>query len=163
MAPAGPEVKAIKIAQPKYYKGQDDIDAFDKWVNQTLHWLKIYKVTGPAHDMDRITKEGHYANECNQKNITLKDNKTGNTRLFAAEVIEDDHTNETPEAQEAKAPPHNEGDHEMLAEEEADANDEVIDIYGEYYNSDDDGEPIAYLGSMDVHDFDNDDEQICYA
>ncbi|KIK22417.1 hypothetical protein PISMIDRAFT_102364, partial [Pisolithus microcarpus 441] len=57
-APAGPEVKAIKIAQPKYYKGQDDIDAFDKWVNQTLHWLKIYKVTGPGRDVDRITYAG---------------------------------------------------------------------------------------------------------
>ncbi|KIK10567.1 hypothetical protein PISMIDRAFT_20273 [Pisolithus microcarpus 441] len=60
MAPAGPEVKAKKIAQPKYYKGQDDIDAFDKWVNQTLRWLKIYKVTGPGHDADRIT----YARTC---------------------------------------------------------------------------------------------------
>ncbi|KIK26882.1 hypothetical protein PISMIDRAFT_8662 [Pisolithus microcarpus 441] len=58
MAPAGPEVKAIKIAQPKYYKGQDDIDAFNEWVNQTLCWLKIYKVTGPGRDADHITYAG---------------------------------------------------------------------------------------------------------
>ncbi|KIK12765.1 hypothetical protein PISMIDRAFT_120298, partial [Pisolithus microcarpus 441] len=57
-APTGPEVKAIKIAQPKYYKGQDDIDTFDKWVNQTLRWLKIYKVTGPARDADCIMYAG---------------------------------------------------------------------------------------------------------
>ncbi|KIK14684.1 hypothetical protein PISMIDRAFT_17127, partial [Pisolithus microcarpus 441] len=106
-------------------------------------------------------KEGHYANECNQKDTTSKDSKTGKARLFAAEVIEDDNANTTPETQEAEVPSHNEGDHEMLAEEEADANDKVIDIYGEYYDSDDDGEPIAYLGSMDAHNFD--DEQICYA
>ncbi|KIK20359.1 hypothetical protein PISMIDRAFT_105930, partial [Pisolithus microcarpus 441] len=58
MAPTGPEVKAIKIAQPKYYKGQDDINTFDKWVNQTLCWLKIYKVTGPARDVDHIMYAG---------------------------------------------------------------------------------------------------------
>ncbi|KIK21926.1 hypothetical protein PISMIDRAFT_103166, partial [Pisolithus microcarpus 441] len=55
-----PEVKAIKITPPRYYKGQDDINTFDKWVNQTLCWLKIYKVTGPAHDADHIM----YARTC---------------------------------------------------------------------------------------------------
>ncbi|KIK10985.1 hypothetical protein PISMIDRAFT_19899 [Pisolithus microcarpus 441] len=366
MAPAGPEVKVIKIAQPKYYKGQDDIDAFDEWVNQTLCWLKIYKVTGPGRDADRITyagtclegmavqwfdqevdgpdrtihdwtfedfyspakgvlafyndlkhrasrmvqppdeysmkrkfvnglplpiaegvlksrgvsaehtpmdqilievqrmesalklinnhtraqqskqagthpansdnrfgnrqytdgdyrytqkgnvlyrkaldnarfqrgesskpqgrrmtgasherrsmpvgqsprkdsglphqnikcyccgKEGHYANECNQKDTTSKDSKTGKARLFAAEVIEDDNADTTPETQEAEAPSHSEEDQELHSGEEADADDEVIDIYGKYYDSDDNGEPITYLGSMDMHDF---DEQINY-
>jgi len=41
-------VKLMKITQPKAYKGQDNIDIFNKWVNQVLHWFRIYKVTGPA-------------------------------------------------------------------------------------------------------------------
>ncbi|KIK17667.1 hypothetical protein PISMIDRAFT_14916, partial [Pisolithus microcarpus 441] len=78
-------------------------------------------------------------------------------------VIEDDNADTTPETQEAEAPSHSEEDQELHSGEEADADDEVIDIYGEYYDSDDDGEPIAYLGSMDAHDFDDDDEQVNYA
>ncbi|KIK26885.1 hypothetical protein PISMIDRAFT_8664 [Pisolithus microcarpus 441] len=68
-----------------------------------------------------------------------------------------------PRRTEAEAPSHSEEDRELHSGEEADANDEVIDIYGKYYDSNDDGEPIAYLGSMDAHNFDDDDEQICYA
>ena len=49
--PVGPEVKAMKITQPKAYKGQDSIDTFDEWVNQILHWFRIYKVTGPDRDV----------------------------------------------------------------------------------------------------------------
>ena len=56
--PAGPEVKAMKITQPKAYKGQDGIDIFDEWVNQMLHWFRIYKVTGPDCDVDRVTYTG---------------------------------------------------------------------------------------------------------
>ncbi|KIK15842.1 hypothetical protein PISMIDRAFT_16229 [Pisolithus microcarpus 441] len=111
----------------------------------------------------RPEKEGHYANECNQKDTTSKDSKTGKARLFAAEVIEDDNADTTPETQEAKAPSHSEEDQELHSGEEADADDEVIDIHGKYYDSDDDGEPIVYLGSMDAHNFDDDDEQINYA
>ncbi|KIK25726.1 hypothetical protein PISMIDRAFT_9462 [Pisolithus microcarpus 441] len=111
----------------------------------------------------RCGKEGHYANKCNQKDTTSKDSKTGKARLFAAEVIEDDNADTTPETQEAKVPSHSEEDQELHSGEEADADDEVIDIYGEYYDSDDDGEPIAYLGSMDAHDFDNNNEQVNYA
>ena len=37
--PAGPEVKSMKISQPKAYKGQDNIDIFDEWVNQILRWF----------------------------------------------------------------------------------------------------------------------------
>jgi len=50
--PAGPEVKSMKISQPKAYKGQDNINIFDEWVNQILCWFRIYKVTGPIHDGD---------------------------------------------------------------------------------------------------------------
>ena len=56
--PVGPEVKAMKIAQPKAYKGQDSIDIFDEWVNQLLRWFRIYKVTGPDCDVDRVTYMG---------------------------------------------------------------------------------------------------------
>ncbi|KIK14944.1 hypothetical protein PISMIDRAFT_16895 [Pisolithus microcarpus 441] len=124
------------------------------------------KDSGPPHQNIKCYccgKEGHYANECNQKDTTSKDSKTGKARLFATKVIEDDNADTTPKTQEAEAPSHSEEDWELHSGEEADANDEVIDIYGEYYDSDDDGEPIMYLGSMDMHDFDDDDEQICYA
>ena len=56
--PAGPEVKAMKIAQPKAYKSQDSINIFDEWVNQLLCWFRIYKVTGPDRDVDRVTYMG---------------------------------------------------------------------------------------------------------
>ena len=56
--PVGPEVKAMKITQPKAYKGQDSIDIFDEWVNQMLHRFRIYKMTGPDHDVDRVTYMG---------------------------------------------------------------------------------------------------------
>ena len=56
--PVGPEVKAMKIAQPKAYKGQDSINIFDEWVNQLLRWFRIYKVTGPDCDVDRVTYTG---------------------------------------------------------------------------------------------------------
>jgi len=56
--PAGPEVKSMKISQPKAYKGQDNIDIFDEWVNQILRWFRIYKVTGPIHDGDRVMYAG---------------------------------------------------------------------------------------------------------
>ena len=56
--PAGPEVKAMKITQPKAYKGQDSINIFDEWVNQMLHWFRIYKVMGLDHDVDRVTYTG---------------------------------------------------------------------------------------------------------
>jgi len=56
--PAGPEVKSMKISQPKAYKGQDNIDIFDKWVNQILRWFRIYKVTGPIHNGDRVMYAG---------------------------------------------------------------------------------------------------------
>ncbi|KIM69853.1 hypothetical protein SCLCIDRAFT_19632 [Scleroderma citrinum Foug A] len=56
--PVGPEVKAMKIAQPKAYKGQDSINIFDEWVNQLLHWFRIYKVTGLDCDVDRVTYMG---------------------------------------------------------------------------------------------------------
>ncbi|KIK15064.1 hypothetical protein PISMIDRAFT_16784 [Pisolithus microcarpus 441] len=107
-------------------------------------------------------KEGHYTNKCNQKNITLKDNKTGKARLFTAEVIKDNNANATPETQKAKVHSHSKEDQELQPEEEADANDEVINIYGEYYDSDDDGEPIAYLRLMDVHGTTK-DEPVYYA
>jgi len=53
--PAGPKVKS---SQPKAYKGQDNIDIFDKWVNQILLWFRIYKVTGPISDGDRVMYVG---------------------------------------------------------------------------------------------------------
>ncbi|KIM51038.1 hypothetical protein SCLCIDRAFT_54133, partial [Scleroderma citrinum Foug A] len=53
-----PEVKAMKITQPKAYKGQDSIDIFNEWVNQMLRWFRIYKVTGPDRDVDRVTYTG---------------------------------------------------------------------------------------------------------
>ena len=56
--PVGPEVKAMKITQPKAYKGQDSINIFDEWVNQMLCWFRIYKVTGPDRDVDRVTYTG---------------------------------------------------------------------------------------------------------
>ena len=56
--PAGPEVKAMKIAQPKAYKGQDSINIFNEWVDQLLRWFRIYKVTGPDCDVDRVTYMG---------------------------------------------------------------------------------------------------------
>ncbi|KIM60160.1 hypothetical protein SCLCIDRAFT_37598, partial [Scleroderma citrinum Foug A] len=31
---------------------------FDEWVNQMLRWFRIYKVTGPDHDVDRVTYTG---------------------------------------------------------------------------------------------------------
>jgi len=46
--PAGPEVKSMKITQPKTYKGQDSINIFDEWVNQVLRWFRINKV-GHVH------------------------------------------------------------------------------------------------------------------
>ena len=48
----------MKITQPKAYKGQDSINIFNEWVNQMLHWFRIYKVTGPDHDVDRVTYTG---------------------------------------------------------------------------------------------------------
>jgi len=48
----------MKISQPKAYKGQDNIDIFDKWVNQILRWFRIYKVTGPIRDGDRVMYAG---------------------------------------------------------------------------------------------------------
>ena len=48
----------MKIAQPKAYKGQDNIDIFDEWVNQLLCWFRIYKVTGLDCDVDRVTYMG---------------------------------------------------------------------------------------------------------
>ena len=48
----------MKIAQPKAYKGQDSIDIFNEWVNQLLRWFRIYKVTGPDRDVDRVTYTG---------------------------------------------------------------------------------------------------------
>ena len=48
----------MKIAQPKAYKGQDSINIFNEWVNQLLHWFRIYKVTGPDCDVDRVTYTG---------------------------------------------------------------------------------------------------------
>ena len=48
----------MKITQPKAYKGQDSINIFDEWVNQILRWFRIYKVTGPNHDVDRVTYTG---------------------------------------------------------------------------------------------------------
>ena len=48
----------MKITQPKAYKGQDSIDIFDEWVNQMLRWFRIYKVTGPDRDVDRVTYTG---------------------------------------------------------------------------------------------------------
>ena len=56
--PAGLEVKAMKITQHKAYKGQDSINIFDEWVNQLLRWFRIYKVTGPDCDVDRVTYMG---------------------------------------------------------------------------------------------------------
>ena len=56
--PVGPEVQAMKITQPKAFKGQDSINIFNEWVNQLLHWFRIYKVTGPDHDVDRVTYTG---------------------------------------------------------------------------------------------------------
>jgi len=56
--PAGPEVKSMKISQPKAYKGQDNINIFDEWVNQILRWFRIYKVTGPIRDGDRVMYAG---------------------------------------------------------------------------------------------------------
>jgi len=56
--PVGPEVKSMKITQPKAYKGQDNINIFNEWVNQVLCWFRIYKVTGPARDGDRVTYMG---------------------------------------------------------------------------------------------------------
>jgi len=58
--PAGLEVKSMKISisQPKAYKGQDNINIFDEWVNQILRWFRIYKVTGPIHDGDRVMYAG---------------------------------------------------------------------------------------------------------
>jgi len=48
----------MRITQPKAYKGQDSINIFDEWVNQVLHWFRIYKVTGPTRDGDRVTYMG---------------------------------------------------------------------------------------------------------
>ena len=48
----------MKITQPKAYKGQDSIDIFNEWVNQMLCWFRIYKVTGPDRDVDRVTYTG---------------------------------------------------------------------------------------------------------
>jgi len=56
--PAGLEVKSMKISQPKAYKGQDNINIFDEWVNQILRWFRIYKVTGPIRDGDRVMYAG---------------------------------------------------------------------------------------------------------
>ena len=56
--PVGPEVKAMKITQPKAYEGQESINIFDEWVNQMLCWFRIYKVTGLDHDVDRVTYMG---------------------------------------------------------------------------------------------------------
>ena len=56
--PVGPEVKAMKITQPKAYKGQDSINIFDEWVNQMLRWFRIYKVTCLDRDVDRVTYMG---------------------------------------------------------------------------------------------------------
>jgi len=56
--PVGPEVKSMKITQPKEYKGQDSINIFNEWVNQVLCWFRIYKVTGPACNGDRVTYMG---------------------------------------------------------------------------------------------------------
>ena len=48
----------MKITQPKAYKGQDSTNIFDEWVNQMLCWFRIYKVTGPDRDVDRVTYMG---------------------------------------------------------------------------------------------------------
>ena len=56
--PVGPEVKAMKITQPKAYKGQNSINICDEWVNQMLCWFRIYKVMGLDRDVDRVTYTG---------------------------------------------------------------------------------------------------------
>jgi len=48
----------MKISQPKAYKGQDNINIFDEWVNQILRWFRIYKVTGPICDGDGVMYAG---------------------------------------------------------------------------------------------------------
>ncbi|KAF8547828.1 hypothetical protein OG21DRAFT_1526896 [Imleria badia] len=58
MGPVGPEIKAMNLPKPGKYGGQDDLEKFDDWVHQLLKYYRMFKVTGPNQDDDRVLYTG---------------------------------------------------------------------------------------------------------
>lgn len=49
-----PQIKSVKVSQPKSYLGQDDTDEFEEWLLTVLRWLRVTRITGPELDVERV-------------------------------------------------------------------------------------------------------------
>ena len=53
-----PEIKGLRIRLPDAYKGEDDFDKLDSWLQGLLRYFKLHQLTEGDRDSDRIMLAG---------------------------------------------------------------------------------------------------------
>ncbi|KAI0046350.1 hypothetical protein FA95DRAFT_1494228 [Auriscalpium vulgare] len=52
--------KAYKLPMPGTYNGVDDINTLELWLGKILRWMRLYHVTGPDRDAERVALLGSF-------------------------------------------------------------------------------------------------------
>jgi hypothetical protein len=53
-----PEIKGLRAKLPDAYKGDDDFDRLDNWLQGLLRYFKIHQLTRVDRDLDRVLVAG---------------------------------------------------------------------------------------------------------
>ena len=53
-----PELKGVRAKLPDAYKGEDDFNRLDNWLQGLLRFFKLHRVTGDDKDADRVLVTG---------------------------------------------------------------------------------------------------------
>ncbi len=53
-----PELKGVRAKLPEAYKGEDDFDRLDNWLQGLIRFFKLHRLTGHEKDADRVLVTG---------------------------------------------------------------------------------------------------------